>query len=56
MELTRVYTQLGILLMLMLIGYVLGKVKWMDETSNSIFSKYIVKIALPAIIFKKAQS
>lgn len=50
MELTRVYTQLGILLMLMLIGYVLGKVKWMDETSNSIFSKYIVKIALPAII------
>ena len=50
MELTEVYIQLGILLMLMLIGYVLGKIKWMDETSNSIFSKYIVKIALPAII------
>ncbi len=50
MELTQVYIQLGILLMLMLIGYGLGKIKWMDETSNTIFSKYIVKIALPAII------
>ena len=49
-ELMKVYIQLGILLMLMLIGYVLGKIRWMDETSNKIFSKYIVKIALPAII------
>ncbi len=37
MELQRVYIQLGILFMLMIIGYILGKVKWLDENSNSIF-------------------
>lgn len=50
MELSGVYIQLGILFILMLTGYILGKMKFFNEESNSILSGFIVKVALPAII------
>lgn len=50
MELTKVYIQLGILFILMLIGYLLGKLKFFSSESNAIFSKFIVNVALPAVI------
>lgn len=50
MELTKVYIQLGILVVLMLLGYLLGKLKFFSAESNTIFSKFIVNVALPAVI------
>ena len=50
MELINVYIQLGVLFMLMLIGYILGKIKFFTPQSNAIFSKFIVNVALPAVI------
>ncbi len=50
MELTNVYIQLGILFVLMLTGYLLGKLKFFSAESNATFSKFIVNVALPAVI------
>ncbi len=50
MDLINVYIQLGVLFMLMLIGYILGKIKFFTPQSNAIFSKFIVNVALPAAI------
>lgn len=50
MGLNGVYIQLGILFILMLTGYVLGKVKFFTEDSNNVLSSFIVKVALPAVI------
>ncbi len=50
MELTAVYTQLAILFLLMFFGYVLGKIKIITSSGIKAFSKFIVKVALPALI------
>ena len=50
MQLTEVYTQLGILFLLMFFGYGLGKVQVITSVGTEVFSKFIVKVALPAII------
>ena len=50
MDLIDVYIQLGVLFLLMLIGYILGKIKFFTPQSNAIFSKFIVNVALPAVI------
>jgi len=50
MELEGIYTQLGILFLLMLFGYILGKIKIITSVGIEAFSKFIVKVALPAII------
>jgi predicted permease len=50
MELKGVYTQLGILFLLMFFGYILGKIKVITSAGIEAFSKFIVKVALPAII------
>lgn len=50
MELKGIYTQLGILFLLMFFGYILGKIKIITSTGIEAFSKLIVKVALPAII------
>ncbi|MDF2877663.1 MAG: family transporter [Clostridia bacterium] len=50
MQLTEVYTQLGILFLLMFFGYGLGKVNIITSVGTEVFSKFIVKVALPAII------
>lgn len=50
MELTKVYIQLGILFILMLTGYLLGKLKFFTAENNATFSKFIVNVALPAVI------
>lgn len=50
MELTQVYSQLGILFSLMFFGYVLGKINIITSAGIEAFSKLIVKVALPALI------
>lgn len=50
MELKGVYIQLGILFILMLTGYILGRIKLFNKESNSVLSSLIVKVALPAVI------
>lgn len=50
MELTNVYNQLGILFTLMLFGYILGKVRILNEQMVGGFSSFIVKVAMPAMI------
>lgn len=50
MELNGVYTQLGILFCLMGIGYILGRIKFFTQQTNTILSSFIVKVALPAVI------
>lgn len=50
MELTNVYNQLGILFMLMLIGYILGKRQIMNGEVVKNFTGFIVRVALPLMI------
>lgn len=50
MELSGVYTQLGILFCLMGIGYILGRIKFFTQQTNTILSGFIVKVALPTVI------
>ncbi len=50
MELRGVYIQLGILFVLILTGYVLGKIKLFNEQSNSLLYSFIVNVAIPALI------
>ncbi len=50
MELRAVYTQLAILFLLIFFGYVLGKIKIITSSGIKAFSKFIVKVALPALI------
>ena len=50
MQLKEVYTQLGILFLLLAFGYFLGKIKVIAAAGIEAFSKFIVKVALPAII------
>lgn len=50
MNLEKVYVQLGILFSLMLFGYILGKIKVIATEGVEAFSKFIVKVALPAMI------
>lgn len=50
MEFDKIYTQLGVLFALMFLGYIAAKVKWITDSGVDEFSKYIVKIALPALI------
>ncbi len=50
MELQGVYNQLGILFLTILIGYFLGKIKLITPTATQIFSKYVLMVALPALL------
>lgn len=50
MELTNVYNQLGILFTLMLFGYVLGKIKVLNEQIVGSFTSFIIKVTIPAMI------
>ncbi|WP_069999471.1 AEC family transporter [Cellulosilyticum sp. I15G10I2] len=50
MELRGVYTQLGVLFLLIFFGYILGKIKVITSAGIEAFSKFIVKVALPALI------
>jgi predicted permease len=49
-EVQEIYTQLGILFIVILVGYVLGKIKLLTPTATQIFSKYVLKVALPALL------
>jgi hypothetical protein len=49
-ELQGVYNQLGILFLTILLGYVLAKVKIIPPAATQIFSKFVLTIALPALI------
>ena len=50
LEFQKIYFQLAILFTLMLLGYIAAKVKWITDSGVNAFSKFIVKIALPALI------
>lgn len=50
MALDKIYTQLGILFLLMFFGYILGKIKVISSAGIEAFSRFIVKVALPAVI------
>lgn len=50
MEFQEIYTQLGILFITILVGYILGKIKLLTPTATLIFSKYVLKVALPALL------
>jgi len=50
MQLQGVYTQLGILFLLMFFGYILGRIKIITSVGTEAFSKFIVKVALPAVM------
>lgn len=50
MALGGIYTQLGVLFLLMIFGYILGKIKMITFAGTEAFSKFIVKVALPALI------
>ncbi|NBJ14086.1 MAG: AEC family transporter [Dehalobacter sp. 4CP] len=50
MELQGVYNQLGILFLTILLGYVLAKVKVIPPAATQVFSKFVLTIALPALI------
>lgn len=50
MELTGIYTQLGILFLLMFFGYLLGKIGVLKEVNIQNFTSFIVKVATPALI------
>jgi len=49
-ELQGVYNQLGILFLTILLGYVLAKVKIISPAATQVFSKFVLTIALPALI------
>lgn len=49
-EFGKIYFQLGILFILMFVGYIAAKLKWITDSGVNAFSKFIVKIALPALI------
>lgn len=46
----EVYTQLGTLFITLLAGYILGKIKLLTPAATEVFSKYVLKVALPALL------
>ena len=50
MELQGVYTQLGILFLLLVLGYLLGKIQVITKEGTQVFSSFVVKVCMPALI------
>lgn len=50
MDFSNIYTQLGILFMIMLIGYVLGKIQFIMPEHTVFLSKFVVRLAIPMLL------
>lgn len=50
MNFTDVYNQLGILFIIMLVGYILGKAQFIQSGHTTFLSKFVVKVAMPSLL------
>ncbi|PHV69820.1 malate permease [Sporanaerobium hydrogeniformans] len=50
MELQNVYIQLGILFLLLIFGYLLGKLQVITEEGTQEFSSFVIKVCMPALM------
>ncbi|UWG95409.1 AEC family transporter [Dehalobacter sp. DCM] len=55
MDLYSVYNQLGILFLTILIGYFLAKIKIITSSATQFLTKYVLNIALPALVIAGMQ-
>lgn len=50
MDFSNIYTQLGILFVIMFIGYILGKIKFIMPEHTAFLSKFVVRLAIPMLL------
>ncbi|WP_054743653.1 AEC family transporter [Cellulosilyticum ruminicola] len=50
MDFGNIYTQLGILFMILLIGYILGRIKFILPEHTAFLSKFVVRVTLPMLL------
>lgn len=50
MDFGNIYTQLGILFMILFIGYVLGRIKFILPEHTAFLSKFVVRLAMPMLL------
>lgn len=50
-----VIEQITVLFFLMLTGYLLGKLKWIDDEASGQISRLLLQVALPCVIIRSLQ-
>ncbi|MFA6808126.1 MAG: AEC family transporter [Eubacteriales bacterium] len=50
MEFNEIYSQLGILFLTMLVGLILGKINLITPIATKFLSKFVLKVAIPALL------